>query len=113
MKTKSDKKPMTADEARSFSCYSAANGAIATITLKASGVCDGTCDPYTQIFTFNRWLAQGYAVQKGQHGAKLGIVIPTTKTEIKDGKEVVVETGRPWSTTVFCFHQVRKVEVRP
>ncbi len=113
MKSKSDKKPMTADEARSFSRYSAANATIALLELKARGVCDGTCNPYENIYTFNRWKAQGYTVKKGEHGVGLGIIIPTTKTEVKDGVEVVTESGRPWSTTVFCFHQVQPLEVRP
>ena len=112
MTDKKKSKAMTPDEARSFSRYSMANAAIALIELKARGVCDGTCNPYKQVFTFNRWLAQGYVPIKGQHGVKLGIIIPTTKIEIKDGKEVVTEGGRPWSTTVFCFHQVKPVEVK-
>ncbi len=114
MKTKSDKKAMTPDEARSFGRYSLMNAAMAAQELVHAGACDGTCNPYEDIFTYRRWAAQGFQVQKGQHGAHLAIFVETAKTEkVDDGTEIVTADTRPWSTTVFCFHQVQPVEAKP
>ncbi len=41
------------------------------------------CRPYMDVFTVRRWNDQGYAIQRGQHGFKLGA-----------------------KTVVFCRHQV-------
>ena len=32
------------------------------------------CEPYADVFTFNRWKAQGYFVRRGEHGVRLPIV---------------------------------------
>lgn len=67
-----------------------------------------TCEPYTDWFTFRRWLAQGYHVKKGEHGVKLGIIISEEQTKTVDGEETKMQHNRPWMTTVFCKHQVEK-----
>ena len=98
---------LTPEEATSFDRYSATNAAQAIAQLVESGACSGTCEPYQDIFTYKRWLAQGYQVQRGQHGARLTIVVHGSKADDKTGD--TVEYSRPWHTTVFCRHQGKEV----
>ncbi len=100
---------MTATDAHSFSRYSARNAAEAAATLRRSGACSGACEPYQDMFTFQRWLAQGYAVRRGQHGAKLGMILDVER-ENADGE--LEHVRRPWATTVFCRCQVDRAKVR-
>lgn len=100
-----ERRQLTPEQATSFERYSPTNAAMAAAQLVESGACDGTCKPYEDIYTFNRWKAQGMQVQKGQHGAKLTILIHGSKIDDKTGK--VVEFSHPWHTTVFCRHQVK------
>lgn len=108
--TTATKRPrMTESDARSFDRYSARNAAEAAATLRESGACNGTCEPYRDIYTFGRWLAQGRAVRKGEHGAKLSMIL-TTEREDENGNLVAVK--RPWMTTVFCRCQTEPAKVR-
>lgn len=65
-----------------------------------------SCQPYIDWFTYNRWNAQGFQVQKGEHGIKLTTYVPVT--EKKDGKETTYTV--PHGTTVFCRCQVKAKE---
>lgn len=62
------------------------------------------CEPYVNVFTFGRWLAQGYAVQKGEKAIKLSVV----REEIMENKETGEAEVRKYFTTssVFCRCQV-------
>jgi len=91
-------KKMTAEEAKKFDRYSLQNAMI----VKGSLTCN--CDPYKDVYTYNRWQAQGIQVQKGQHGIKLG-VIQTIEEENENGEKIT--KTRPWHTTVFCRCQVK------
>jgi antirestriction protein ArdC len=91
---------LTATEATSFDTFSLINATIVSMEK----TCD--CVPYQDVFTYNRWLAQGFQVKKGEHG----IHIQTWKSIIKkdDNGESKV-TGRfPKSSVVFCRCQVEK-----
>jgi len=55
------------------------------------------------FFTYNRWLAQGRQVQRGEHGEGL-----VTWIEKKDTDGEVTGTF-PRSTTVFCRCQTQPV----
>lgn len=103
MPTATKRRKMTAADARYFSRYSMANAAQALHQLNDSGACKGSCEPYTDILTYNRWQALGFQVRKGEHGAKLAIVIENEK-ESEEGEKTTVT--RPWTTTVFCKCQV-------
>mgnify|MGYP001609317585 CR=1 FL=1 len=93
------KRTMTASEARSFDRYSVANASY----VKASLDCG--CEPYQDIFTYNRWKALGYQVERGQKAIK----IPVVKSIEVDNPE----TGEPETRkllgrgAVFCRHQVQ------
>jgi len=99
---------MTADEAKTFGGYSIGNAMVLAMAAKARG-CD--CQPYKDWFTYRRWRAQGCQVQKGEHGVKLSVFV---KTERKDkdaaGNDVTTTDSFPWMTTVFCRHQVMKMD---
>ena len=93
--TKIAKPKMTANEARSFNRYSAANAA----TVRVSLACG--CQPYQDVFTFRRWIALGQVVRKGEKAIKIPTVIETEE----DG-----ETRKVFKTSaVFCRHQVKEL----
>ena len=93
---------MTKDQATSFDSVSMNNA----ITVASQLTCD--CQPYLDVFTYNRWIAQGYRVMKGQHGIHITTFVPIKKTE-QDGNVKVI--GRvPKTSVVFCRCQVEKVD---
>ena len=55
------KERMTADQARTFTTYSVGN----VVRVKQALACG--CEPYQDVFTYRRWQALGFQVQKGQH----------------------------------------------
>jgi len=93
------KHQFTAETARQFEGYSQANALILSCACP-------DCIPYEDWFTYNRWLAQGYQVQRGQHGTKLEIYV-----ERPDRNDQTKTVRIPWHTTVFCKHQVAKIEL--
>ena len=94
---------MTSEQAQTFDRTSQVNAEILLATAEDRGC---QCLPYINWFTYNRWLAQGYQVERGQHGVKLTAWIVTTKKD-EEGNEVV--TGRrPKGYSVFCQCQVKK-----
>ena len=96
---------MTSEQAQTFSGYSSTNAAVLIATAEAKK-CE--CEPYRDWFTYQRWLAQGFQVQKGERGIKLTTWIECIKKDA-DGNEVV--TGRrPKGYTVFCKCQVKAME---
>lgn len=88
----------TAEQAKTFSGLSVAN----YLRIKAALKCQ--CEPYDSVFTYARWSAQGYQVQRGEKGIKIFTMIPTTR-EKADG--TVVTSARPWTAVVFCKCQVK------
>lgn len=87
-------------EAKKFEGFSEVNYEILKETLE----CD--CEPYVDIFTFNRWKAQGYSVMKGQKATKITTIV---KREYEDKKSGEKETKTfPKNTSVFCRCQVEK-----
>lgn len=84
-----------------FDYFSIHNAVAAELGCKTA-----ECRAYVDIFTFKRWLAQGYVVRKGEQGTKITTWIPVTKTD--DEGKVTVVGKRPKGVTVFCRHQVDK-----
>jgi antirestriction protein ArdC len=94
---------ITAEQAKSFGKASA--NSIGTIYAQRK--CN--CDPYTDWFTFNRWIAQGQCVSKGSHGIKLCCYAPgETKLDEKKGEYVAIPKW--YSAYVFCRCQVQPLE---
>jgi hypothetical protein len=92
-------KKMTAQEARTFSTYSDENAAFVEESF------DCSCQAYTDIFTYNRWKAQGMQVQKGQKAAKIKTYIPIMKED--DNGDEFVAYMKSRITSVFCRCQVK------
>lgn len=91
---------VTAQQATQFSRYSSQNAA----TVHASLQCG--CNPYQDVFTYNRWLAQGCQVMRGEHGIHLPVIIEKEQTT-DDGQieKRKIHTG----AVVFCRHQVKAI----
>lgn len=97
-------KTMTAVEARTFGSFSAMNAA----AIMHASTCG--CEPYVDTYTFGRWIAQGYAVRKGEHGTRISV---KHAIERKDKETGEVEQGERWgSAVVFCRCQVAPVTVK-
>ena len=92
---------MTATDAQTFERHSLAHAAILAQAAEAKGC---TCQAYQDWFTYNRWQALGFQVQKGEHGIKL-----TTWIEYDDetSNGTTTHHSRPNGTTVFCRCQVK------
>ena len=92
---------MTAAEAKDFDRFSVANAATVESSLQCS------CEAYTDVFTYNRWKAQGFQVMKGEKAIR----IPTIRT-IKKENEEGEETTRSMKRTsyVFCRCQVQEID---
>ena len=88
------KQKMTETEAKSFDGYSASNAMLIYAALECS------CEPYRDVFTYPRWEAQGYQVQRGEKGIKISVI---RKYEDDDGN---AKTARKRSY-VFCKCQVK------
>ena len=95
---------MTAEQATTFERLSQANMMILTAIAHSKGC---NCAPYTDWFTYNRWLAQGFQVKKGEHGTKITTWIPMTKKDPETGENQDIGV-KPRTTTVFCRHQVKE-----
>jgi hypothetical protein len=96
---------MTPEEARQFDGVSVANYAMAKAAFASCG-----CEPYADVFTFNRWRAQGYYVRRGEHGVKLPIIKSRTVEDRETGDEKTIKIMG--SSHVFCRHQVESTTKR-
>lgn len=93
---------MNPEDARAFTHFSVHNA------VQAQMACpEGSCEAYSDIFTFRRWRAQGLVVRKGEHGTTVTTWIPVTKTNAK-GEEQVARR-RPNRAVLFCRHQVERI----
>jgi len=91
-------------QATLFSRYSPQNVAIVTDKLSCG------CVPYKDVFTYNRWLAQGYQVMRGQHGIHLPVIV-RKESEVKQDDGTIKIEARQFRTgaAVFCRHQVKSI----
>jgi len=98
---------MNANEAQHFEHKSTKHAAI---LMQAAADRGCACKPYKDWFTYARWSAQGYQVQKGEKGVHL---VTFQKREVVDEKtgEKKVFT-RPWHSYVFCRCQVKERRVK-
>ena len=93
---------MSAEEARTFQHYSVHNA------VQAQQACsEGLCEAYRDIFTYRRWRAQGYQVQRGEKGTPVTTWITTTRMD-ENGDPVTFRHAK--RTVLFCRHQVAHTE---
>lgn len=103
---------MTAEEARRFDRLSVASYAQVVEQLECG------CEPYADIYTFNRWRALGFHVVKGEKAIKFSSWVPVETADSKRAEEGAEEgetAGRgprllPRTLSVFCRHQVEANE---
>ena len=95
---------MTAEQARTFNGISLGNAALVYAAAQARG-CD--CEPYRDWFTYDRWLAQGFQVKKGEHASAH---VPCFTRDILDEDGNVIKKGRPWTSHLFCRCQTKLIE---
>ena len=100
----SDTRTFTPETARQFDRFSVANA----VTVKKSLPCG--CEPYVDVFTYRRWKAQGFQVQRGQKAIKLPLIYKRSETDPKTGEQT--ETRRIGRSAVFCRCQIKPVEVQ-
>ena len=93
------------EEARRFDHFSIHNAVAAEAACPTH-----ECRAYTDIFTFRRWLAQGYAVKKGERGTKVTTWIP--RPEPEDAEDRVVRRKKSRTAVVYCRHQVESRDGR-
>lgn len=89
---------MTAEQATTFDRESSSNATL----LKSVLACN--CNPYADVFTFNRWKAQNMCVNKGEHGIRLPLIREVTEQN-ENGDKVKVKRVLGHSY-VFCRCQV-------
>lgn len=92
------------ETARHFDRFSVANA----VTVKQALPCG--CEPYQDVFTYNRWKAQGYQVQRGEKALRLPLVKSVTDTDPDTGKESVRRILS--RSAVFCRCQVKPARER-
>ena len=97
----------TPQDARTFDTFSVAN-AVAVKTALAERGCP--CEPYADVFTFRRWIAQGRAVRKGEHGIRLPIVVERVNEDKETGEQHTLRLLR--SSFVFCRCQTDEAAPR-
>lgn len=97
-----DTHSFTPETARQFDRYSVANA----VTVKQALPCG--CEPYVDVFTYRRWKAQGFQVQRGECAVRLPLIYTRTETDPQTGEEHT--TQRKGRSAVFCRCQVKPVE---
>jgi antirestriction protein ArdC len=88
---------LTPEEARTFSRYSVANAGHVESALECG------CEAYRDVFTYNRWRALGYQVQRGEKAIKIPVIVEREK-EDENGATSRARSFR--TSAVFCRHQV-------
>jgi len=91
----------TPETARRFDRYSVANA----VRVKESLPCG--CEPYQDVFTYRRWKAQGFQVQRGEKAIKLPLIYQRAEKDRETGEETV--SRRMGRSAVFCRCQVRPI----
>lgn len=93
---------MTSEQATQFNRFSLMNA----LTVANALPCG--CEPYKDVYTFNRWKAQGFIVKKGEHGVKIPVIGTNIKHDEKTGQDVTKKYIS--NSAVFCRCQVKKLE---
>lgn len=105
-RAKAGRPKMTAKEAREFEMYSEKNAGIVEEAAADRG-CE--CVAYESIFTFNRWIAQGRVVKKGEKATMIEIPNFREIVDEKTGEKKKIRIGVR-RVAVFCKCQTKKLE---
>ena len=91
----------TPETARQFDRFSVANA----VTVKQALPCG--CEPYVDVFTYRRWKAQGFQVQRGEKAIKLPLIYQRREKDQATGEDRTVR--RMGRSAVFCRCQVKPI----
>jgi hypothetical protein len=100
--TQTRRQRMTAEQAQTFEHESATSAA----TVAAQLACE--CEPYADVFTFNRWKAQGWSVRKGEKAQRVTGYVPKVERDATTGDEITHLIPR--TNCVFCRCQVERTD---
>ena len=89
----------TPETARQFDRFSVANA----VAVKQALPCG--CEPYVDVFTYKRWKAQGFQVQRGEKAIRLPLIYLRTRADPETGDER--QERRMGRSAVFCRCQVK------
>ncbi len=98
------KQKMTPQQAVQFEQTSETSARILE-TIASERGCN--CKPYIDWFTFDRWIAQGKCVKKGEHGIKLTSYQKRTVEDKQKADGSKKEITAPTRVYVFCRCQVK------
>jgi hypothetical protein len=113
---------MTAEQARTFSggesleSYIAVAATLADRNADHERFADCDCEPYSDVFTFHRWVAQGRVVRKGEKAMAHLAFVPTGRSREEtdeQGATVTKPILRPKTTHLFCACQTEPAEGKP
>lgn len=90
---------MSPEEAKTFATFSGMNATTVALSLD----CD--CEPYKDVFTYKRWLAQGFQVQRGEKSIK----IPVMMSSVKEVDGVEISKRFMGTGALFCRCQVKAI----
>lgn len=93
---------MTAEQAQTFEHESAQSAATVAEQLECE------CEPYADVFTFNRWKAQGFSVRKGEKAHRVTGYVPKVTRDATTGEER--KQLIPRVNCVFCRCQVDRTK---
>lgn len=102
-KQKNKRPEFTAESAVEFDRYSQANAALVRACLPCG------CEPYMDVFTYNRWSAQGYQVRRGSKAVKAPLLREREVRDPSSGEVLRVAKIRGRSA-LFCRCQVDKID---
>ncbi len=94
---------ITAEQAKHFAGYSQSNAMLVVAALRTR--CHNGCQPYQDVYTYERWQAQGMQVQKGEKS----IHIPIVKHKMIEDEEegIIKDVTIKGTACVFCRCQVK------
>ncbi|MBK8467695.1 MAG: DUF1738 domain-containing protein [Chloracidobacterium sp.] len=98
------KQKMTPQQATQFEQTSETSASILQAAARERGC---SCQPYQDWFTFDRWIAQGKCVKKGEHGIRLISFQKRTVEDKQKGDGTKKEITAPTRVYVFCRCQIK------
>jgi len=98
------KQKMTPQQAVQFEQTSETSAQILEAAARERGC---NCQPYVDWFTFDRWIAQGKCVKKGEHGTRLTSYQKRQVEDKQKGDGSKKEITAPARVYVFCRCQIK------
>ena len=93
---------MTSDDARRFERGPSIENMKRVYAALACG-----CEPYVDVFTYQRWQAQGMQVQRGQRSVRIPLMVRGERVDETTGERVAYRMRR--TSAVFCRCQVAPI----